>query len=85
MHPKGKYRDASPPPPSGSDKIPYKPGKRRSKTADEEEGPKTEEGTDTKFIRYTELEEGAMEYVKPNVEDALPPNNGWYGKPNGRA
>lgn len=77
MHPKGKYRDASPPPPSGSDKIPYKPGKRRSKAADREGELKTKEGTNAKFIRHTELEEGAMESVKPNVEDALPPNNEW--------
>jgi len=30
-----------------------------------------------KFIRYTELGKGVMEYVKPNVEDALPPNDEW--------
>ena len=80
MHPKGKYREASPPSPSESDKIPYKPGKRtgkrRSKAADSKGKPKTKE-EDAEFIRYTELEEGAMEYVKPNVEDALPPNDEW--------
>ena len=97
MHPKGKYRDTSPPPPSKSDKIPYtyKPGKRRPK-GEPKEGTKTKGGektrekekaetkaetetkeTDPIFIRYTELKEGAMEYVKPNVEDALPPNNEW--------
>ena len=74
MHPKGKYREArSPPPPSDLDKIPYRP---RSETADGEGNP-NEEGADIKFIRYTELEEGAMEYVKPNVEDAMPPDNEW--------
>jgi hypothetical protein len=70
MHHKGKYRDASPPPPSESDKIPYRP---RSEAGDSEGEPETE----VKFIRYTELEEGAMEYVKLNVEDALPPDNEW--------
>ena len=93
MHPKGKYRDASPPPLSESDKIPYK--LRRSEASDSEnsdgrgkpekeeepktEEPKTEEPKKKKaeFFRYTELEEDEMEYVKPNVEDALPSNDEW--------
>ena len=79
----GKYRDASPPSPSESDKIPYKPGKRRSEVADSGGKPKTKEepekkeGKKAKFIGYAELEEGAMDYVKSNVEDALPPNDEW--------
>ena len=67
MHHKGKYREVSPPPPSESDKIPYRPHSE----ADEEPD------TKIKFIRYTELEEGAMEYVKPNAEDAIPPDDEW--------
>ena len=79
MHHKGKYRDSSPPPPSESDKISYKP---RSEVSDCEGGPKKKDKKKKKkkkeveFIRYTEFE-GATEYVKPNVEDALPSNDEW--------
>ena len=76
-HAKGKYRDLSPPSPSGSDKIPYtyKPGKRRPKGAPKKKEVKKKK--EAEFIRYTELEEGTMECVKPNVEDAFPPENNW--------
>ena len=67
MHHKGKYREVSPSTPSESDKISYEP-------YSEDEG---EPDTKIKFIRYTELEEGAMEYVKPNAEDAIPPDDEW--------
>ena len=77
MHHKGKYRDApSPSPPSESDKIPYKPSSKAA-TADGEREQETKEGKDAKFIRYTELDDDEMEYVKPNIEDALPPNDEW--------
>jgi hypothetical protein len=79
MHPKGRYREAhSPPPPSESDKIPYNPRSQAdSEAADDEGEPERKERKGDNFIRYTELEEGTMEYVKPNIEDALPPSDEW--------
>ena len=71
VHSKGKYREASPPPLSESDKVPYNP---RSEAEVSEGEAETEEEN---FIRYTELEQGKMEYLKPNAEDALPPNDEW--------
>ena len=72
---KGKYREApSPPPPSESDKVPYNP---RSQAAVGDGEPEMKEGKDGNFMRYTELEKGTIEYLKPNVEDAVPPNDEW--------
>ena len=71
VHPKGKYREApSPPPLSESDRVPYNP---RSQAVVGEGEPEMKEEENADFIRYTELEEGTTEYLKPNIEDALPP------------
>ena len=72
VHSKGKYREASPPPLSESDKVPYNP---RSEAEVSEGEAETEE--EDNFIRYKKLEQGKMEYLKPNAEDALPPNDEW--------
>jgi hypothetical protein len=73
----GRHRDESPPPPSDSEKIPYKPRTRGSR-ASYDEGEQEEEGNaDTIFVRYVELGEGAMESVTPNVEDAMPVDDEW--------
>ena len=75
FHLKGRYREApSPPPPSESDKVPYNP---RSQAAVGDGEPEMKEGKDGNFMRYTELEKGTIEYLQPNVEDAIPPNDEW--------
>jgi hypothetical protein len=68
----GMYRDESPPPPVEFDKIPYKP--RKTALGD---GERIEENTNPIFIRYTELGEGLIEPVKPNVEDAMALDDAW--------
>ena len=70
----GRYRKASPPPPSNSEKIPYK-SRTRGSTAPYEG--KQEDDADTIFVRYVELGEGVMESVTPDVEDAMPVDDEW--------
>ena len=75
---KGMYLVPSPSPPSESEKIPYKLGQKGSKATEGEEQPTGEENSKTlQFARYTELGEGGMETVKPNVEDATPVDDEW--------
>ena len=74
----GMYHIPSPSPPSDSEKFPYKPRHKGSGTPDGEREPKGEKNTKKlQFKRYTELGEGGMETVKPNVEDATPADDEW--------
>jgi hypothetical protein len=75
---KGTYCDPPPSPPCESEKVPYKPRPRGSKAPGGEGDARGQENTkNVQFKRYTELKEGAMETVKPNVEDATPVDDEW--------
>ena len=64
----GMYHIPSPSPPSDSEKFSYKPRHKGSGTPDGEREPKGEKNTKKlQFKHYTELGEGGMETVKPNV------------------
>jgi len=72
------YLVPSPSPPSESEKLPYKLRQKGSKGTEGEEQPTGKENSkNVQFERYTELGEGGMETVKPNVEDATPIDDEW--------